>query len=243
MIAITLLADVAARSATPSARRSLYELLRPTPRQRGHRRSGRCASARPPLPGAAGMTLGRREEAVAQLRRAVERNASLRRRRARPHPARSARGRWARGRGRGADRAAEARAASAGCRWWRGGRAAARTFRLKRPQRAVARARLRSACEGATLRPLWPRHWSSPRSRPSGATSRGCCRARSQEGARARNTSRAPTTSSPGRSGTSCSSPTPTSTTSSSRSGGWRTCRSSPSASSWSSATSAPRSR
>jgi hypothetical protein len=52
-----------------------------------------------------------------------------------------------------------------------------------------------------------------------------------------------PSTTSRGRSATSCSSPSPSSTTSSSRSGGWPICRSSRTPSSSSRATSAPRSR
>ena len=74
------------------------------------------------------------------------------------------------------------------------------------------------------------------RARP-GPRAAGCVRPR------ARATSRAPSTSSPGPSATSSSSPIPTSTTSASRSGGWPTCRSCPTASSWWSATSARRSR
>ena len=63
----------------------------------------------------------------------------------------------------------------------------------------------------ATLRRPWARRSSSPRSRPSGATSRACC-----PGAFDKHEGypRGPTTtSSPGRSATSCSSPSPTSTT------------------------------
>ena len=62
-------------------------------------------------------------------------------------------------------------------------------------------------------------------------------------GRRRRASSRAPSTSSRGRSATSSSSPSPTSTTRSTRSGAWPTCRSCPTASSSSCATSARRSR
>ena len=86
----------------------------------------------------------------------------------------------------------------------------------------------------------WPRRSSSQRSRPWGATSRGCSLARS----RSRTATSSPTiTSSPGRSATSCSSPSRTSTTPSSRSGRWPICRSCPTASSSSCATSARASR
>ena len=112
---------------------------------------------------------------------------------------------------------------------------------------ARARAEPTASAALATLRRQWPRPLSSPRSRPSGRTSRAFCRARSRSTwARAsapRAGSKARSTSSRGPSGTSSSSPSRTSTTTSTRSGGWPICRSCRATSSSSCATSARRSR
>ena len=102
--------------------------------------------------------------------------------------------------------------------------------------------------QGATLTRSWrPRFLSSPRSPPWGRTSRACCPGRSRStaapGRRPRAGSRGPNTSSRGPSATSSNSPSPTSTTSGSRNGGWPTCRSCRATSSSSCATSVPRSR
>ena len=117
---------------------------------------------------------------------------------------------------------------------------------------------LRNLCQhrnrpgGSRVRSLrsrvtWERPSSSPRSRPSDVTSHGSCPGPSRRsparGRRPSAGSRAPSTSSAGPSATSSSSPSPTSTTTSSRSGAWPTCRSCRPSSSWSCATSAPRSR